>query len=142
MEIIIWGGTLWSHCTNDILLNLPIYNESLQPITKQEYNQQFINHLQHLQQTIQEAKQNKKKLIVCTHYAPSFECMDDKWKTSPRNCLYATNLHSLLNDPTVCIWISGHTHVNMNRKIGETICISNCDPSKSDYNPQFVIQCF
>lgn len=48
--------------------------------------------------------------VVVTHHLPSEACVSEKYKGSPINGGFASNLDSLINGDRVNLWIHGHTH--------------------------------
>ena len=61
-----------------------------------------------LKDFIKIANEKNKKVIVLTHYLPSINCINEKYKTSPRNEYYYTPCDDLFEN--VDYWIAGHTH--------------------------------
>jgi Icc-related predicted phosphoesterase len=58
-----------------------------------------------------------KKVVLITHYLPSYSAISEKYKESSYNSMFATDLEYLFESPLV-LWIAGHTHfkkhVNIN----------------------------
>ena len=59
-------------------------------------------------------KKKNKKLLVVTHYMPTYSIFDTikKFKKDKYISLYASNLDHFLNKDYVHTWISGHIHIN------------------------------
>lgn len=67
---------------------------------------------------------NARKWIVMSHHMPSFELIDEKYKTGMNtdlNYAFATNIH-VATDPRICAWVYGHTHTP--RQTGKFYCNS------------------
>lgn len=71
------------------------------------------------------ARHNPARTIVVTHHAPS------PWSNSPKNALdmlnaaFASDLNPLIKASGIPLWIHGHTHYNVDYKIGATRIYSN-----------------
>jgi predicted phosphodiesterase len=112
-KIIVYGCTLFSLAPLNLEIKLPIYSNS-KLLTVLEFNRLFLDNLIGVQQMIDE-KPNGYKLIVVTHYAPTFiKTINDKYMylENKRKHLYSTNLDHLLKREKVDIWIYGHTGHN------------------------------
>jgi hypothetical protein len=60
------------------------------------------------------------KCIIITHHAPSYKCIEEKFKHDKFNCCFASNLEYLFENPNLVGWIYGHLHNNYityNKKI-------------------------
>ena len=75
--------------------------------------------------TDQLAKCDRKRTIVVTHHAPSQRSEDPGYAGSPMSPAFASNLDSLIEGSGVPLWIHGHTHHNVDFKIGATRVLSN-----------------
>jgi predicted phosphodiesterase len=127
------GTTMWSridkykefaiHNTmNDYRL---IYNGHDAPIIPNDINKLYDKNLEWLTKSIAEHKD--KKIIIITHHMPSFNFIDDKYKRSPVNSAYASNLEQLVQDnDNIKYWIFGHTHSSVFAKINK--CEYICNP--------------
>ena len=71
------------------------------------------------------ARHDPARTIVVTHHAPS------PWSISPKNALdmlnaaFASDLNPLIKASRIPLWIHGHTHYNVDYKIGTTRIYSN-----------------
>lgn len=64
-------------------------------------------------------------VVVMTHHLPSMDLIDEKYKGYvDYNPFFASNCSDLLKDP-VKIWISGHTHTEYDKRIGDVHCVCN-----------------
>lgn len=78
--------------------------------------------------------------IVITHHLPSFQLCDARFKGSLEDGLFASNYDHLLTEPLAPKWwIHGHTHIPIDRQLGDSRII--CNPAgypgelKPMYNP-------
>ena len=62
-----------------------------------------------------------KSYVVMTHHLPSFRGIDPQYKGDPMNFGYASELDDfILQNQHITHWVHGHTHYNVDYKIGET----------------------
>lgn len=67
-----------------------------------------------------------KSYVVMTHHLPSFLGIDPQFKGDPMNYGYASDLDDfIIQNPHISHWIHGHTHYNVDYKIGETRILGN-----------------
>lgn len=71
------------------------------------------------------------KTVVITHHLPSEKSVDKKFKGSPLNYSFVSNLDYLIEKYQPVYWVHGHTHTDCSYFIGETKVI--CNP-KGYYN--------
>jgi len=94
--------------------------------------------------TDQLAKCDRKRTIVVTHHAPSQRSEDPGYAGSPMSPAFASNLDSLIEGSCVPFWIHGHTHHNVDYKLGATHVLSNQRgyPNQTcrGFDPVFVIR--
>lgn len=104
------GTTLWSRIndfTNEIADTVCINN-----FNAQKYNKLHIESRDFLVDTL---SNTEKELIIITHHLPSYDLIDDKYKspkTSHLNQWFATDLNTLFSSykDKIKAWIYGHTH--------------------------------
>jgi len=65
------------------------------------------------------------RTIVLTHHAPSLRCEPSFYEKSPLSGAFASNLDDLVANSRVPLWIHGHTHYNVDYRIGSTRVLSN-----------------
>jgi 3',5'-cyclic AMP phosphodiesterase CpdA len=83
------------------------------------------------------------EVIVATHHLPSYQLCDPRYGPDG-DSLFASNLDHILGaDWAPKYWLFGHTHIKIERKLGNTICISNPSgyPGEVDskYDPAFIL---
>jgi predicted phosphodiesterase len=62
------------------------------------------------------------KIVVVTHYLPSYSLISPRYSDSPLNCCFASECLDLLQ-PSVRAWIYGHTHTaSRHEKEGVVFC--------------------
>lgn len=66
-----------------------------------------------------------KDTVVVSHHLPSYECVADKYMLSPLNRFFVGECDDLIQSLKPKLWIHGHTHEVMDRKIADTRVICN-----------------
>ena len=65
------------------------------------------------------------KTVVCTHHLPSASSIAMRFRGSPLNPAFASNLDQLIIDVSPAVWIHGHTHSTCDYILGRTRVICN-----------------
>lgn len=63
--------------------------------------------------------------IVVTHHVPSFRMLHPKFQGSKANGAFTVELENYIAGSSIDYWIYGHSHTNIDAKIGNTQCLSN-----------------
>jgi predicted phosphodiesterase len=71
------------------------------------------------------AKHAPKRCIIVTHHAPSALSIPPFHAGSSLNAAFASDLEELVESSRVPLWIHGHTHYNVDYKIGATRVFTN-----------------
>ena len=71
------------------------------------------------------ARHDPARTVVVTHHAPSPQSEAPYHKTSPLTPAFASNLDALIHQSRVPLWIHGHTHFNVDYRIGSTRVLTN-----------------
>ncbi len=66
-----------------------------------------------------------KKRVVVTHHVPSFDLMAEEFKGSRINAAFTSDLNHFIEAHPIDFWIYGHSHRNIEAKIGGTQIVSN-----------------
>jgi predicted phosphohydrolase len=120
-DVLIYGSIFWSKCPSNNVLPRELYVKDKDwgtiAISKEIFNKMHQDSINDLQRVIDIAKGNGKKLVVVTHYAPTFEgVISPKYATNGRkdlkNYMYCSDNDALLKDPTNLVWVYGHTGHN------------------------------
>jgi Icc-related predicted phosphoesterase len=140
-NIRLYGCTLWSHIpeTNRVK-SLPIKTIDGRLVGPSWLNYRYFEDVYGIETEILRSENDKKRLIIVTHYAPTFlNTLDPKHFSHPKRFYYANNLDRLLYKDQVYIWIFGHTHINCDyRTLGYTRVVSNQYAGKG-YNKEKVL---
>ena len=73
--------------------------------------------------------------VVVTHHAPHPRSIAERFKASPVNGAFVSDLTSLLeNGPT--LWVHGHTHDSFDYRVGRTRVVCNPKGYETE-NPRF-----
>lgn len=71
------------------------------------------------------AKGDPARTVVVTHHAPSQRSEASYHADSPLKAAFSSNLDSLIEQSRVPLWIHGHTHYNVDYRIGSTRVLTN-----------------
>jgi hypothetical protein len=66
-----------------------------------------------------------KKIILLTHYMPSFQLVVEKYRSDPLTCCFASDLDDLIKKP-IRFWLCGHSHSSFSKVINDVTCALNC----------------
>lgn len=106
-DICIIGCTLWSKSQLKIPNFIKIFG-----INNKIYNDMFENNLSYINKMIKICKYKNLKLIVITHYCPTYQVLPEKKKRNKYVSFYTSNLDNLLDKSKIHTWICGHIHSN------------------------------
>jgi len=65
------------------------------------------------------------RTIVVTHHSPSFQSESPQYVNGPLAPAFSSDLDSLIEASGIPLWIHGHTHYNVDYRIGKTRVLSN-----------------
>ncbi len=162
-KTVILGATLWSNISsyastqindfNKILVfpkatkyikhkeMLGLTNRNINiNLTKEIYYEYHKRDVAYLTEQIEFFKKQNKEIIILTHHAPSL-IMNGKYSGNKIESAFATDL-TYLFEPPVIAWISGHVHANVDTKINNIRCVSNCMGYKGEdagYNENTIV---
>lgn len=132
--IILFGTVLWSYLPdNDMYKQVRIYSGK-KYVTGKEWNTMHLKCLNNLIQIIKLAEEKDMKLIVISHYAPSFKNTIPPEFETKNNSLYATNLDYLLKSDKINVWYYGHTGHNCQYQTDGNTCLYGNQHYEPDYN--------
>lgn len=82
--------------------------------------------------------------IVITHMLPSYQCVSKRWVDNDCNGFFVNDITDLIIERKPALFCFGHTHDNIDVKIGDTrlVCSPRGYPERQDhqFNPHFVIE--
>lgn len=107
-DICIAGCTLWSEPKIPIPRRLVRIHE----ITTHIYRNIYENNLAYIEETIKYCQSEEYKLIMVTHYAPTYKVLKGTRKKEKIHSMYASNLDHLLRKENMSVWVCGHIHKN------------------------------
>ena len=127
-DIIV--STLWAHIslreayyTEQVISDFRRvrYNDEL--LTFADFNREHERCLNFIEQALQAS--STKHRIVVTHHVPSFKMQCPKFADSLANGAFTVELEDFIQNSPIDYWIFGHSHYNVDAKIGNTYCLSN-----------------
>jgi len=87
---------------------------------------------------------DRARTVVVTHHAPSAHSEAPFHAGSPLNPAFASDLDSLIEQSGVPLWIHGHTHYNVDYRVGSTRVLSNQrgypEELCAGFNPSLVVE--
>lgn len=92
-------------------------------LSSQRFNEEYCRCQSFIEKGVADSK--AKSIIVVTHHVPSFSLMAEEFKNSSINGAFAVELGNYISDSRINYWIYGHSHRNIDKRIGNTLCISN-----------------
>ena len=124
-------STLWSMISPvnawDIQRNISDFSSirfKEKKFTASEFNQFHQSCISFLQKSITENAGSKN--IVVTHHVPTLYHYPDKYRNSPINEAFVTELYDEIADSRAAYWIYGHHHTNtIAFTIGNTVMLTN-----------------
>ena len=63
--------------------------------------------------------------VVITHHLPLYQCIEEKYKKSPINGAFASNLSDVILGNKPSLWMHGHTHSPVDFDFGSTRVVCN-----------------
>lgn len=107
-DICIIGTTLWSKP----FVNIPKFIVRIEGITDRLYKNYHYKDLNYIKDMISYCEERKLKLVVVSHYCPTYSVIKNYKKNDKYISLYASNLDYLLDKNKIHTWICGHIHNN------------------------------
>ena len=92
-------------------------------LTFADFNSEHRRCLDFIKSAVSKSKAVHK--IVVTHHVPSFRMLCPKFKDSRANGAFTVELEDYFRSSGIDYWIYGHSHYNVDVRIGNTLCISN-----------------
>lgn len=128
IDIIL--STLWSR----IALEEAYYTEHLisdfrrilykgELMTFADFNAEHDRCLSFIKNAVAQSKASNK--IVVTHHVPSFRMLHPRFQGSKANGAFTVELENYITTSGIDYWIYGHSHTNIDARIGNTQCLSN-----------------
>ena len=89
-------------------------------------------------------KHDPSRTVVVTHHGPSPRSIPAHHASSPLNPAFVSKLDALVETSDVPLWVHGHTHHNVDYKIGSTRVLSNQrgypDERVDEFEPGLVVE--
>lgn len=91
--------------------------------TPLDFNREHEKCLDFLKHSIAESHARHK--VVVTHHVPTRFCVDPFYSESPLESAFTVDLTNFIIESDIDYWIYGHSHTNIQAKIGSTRIVSN-----------------
>lgn len=92
-------------------------------LTFAEFNKECERCVEFIQNAVIASRAKHK--IVMTHHVPSFRMQHPKFANSKANGAFTVELEGYIQSCDIEYWIYGHSHYNVDMKIGNTQCVTN-----------------
>ncbi|MFC6439759.1 metallophosphoesterase [Bowmanella sp. JS7-9] len=132
--ITFWGTVLWSH------LNTQRQTEAVDRLLRQNLKrvadfrhikvwspkmmqQHYYQALDYLTRFLHQPTTGR--IVVISHFLPSYRCIDTAFAASPLNPYFASPLDKLIEQTQPALWLHGHTHSSVRLSIGQTRIMAN-----------------
>jgi len=92
-------------------------------LTADNFNSEHERCKAFIEKSVAESKAAKK--IVVTHHVPSFQLSSPDFAGSTINGAFTVELGDYIASSGIDYWIYGHSHRNIDKMIGQTMCLSN-----------------
>ena len=83
----------------------------------------------YLKSMIERFQAEGKKIVVVSHFLPSYQCVNAKWKRNAPddhlNRYFSANCDDLLDMDDISLWVFGHTHDKFDGVVGKTRAVCN-----------------
>jgi predicted phosphohydrolase len=140
-DVCITGCTLWSKP----MVNIPKFIVRIYGMNTEIYEKKFSNDVNYINKMIEYCDKNKLKLVVATHYCPTYEVINEDKMKDRFVSLYVSNLDHLLTKEKIHTWICGHIHSNFDivSKNGTRIVGNQLGKPRdkiTDYSKELVLQ--
>jgi predicted phosphodiesterase len=135
-DVTFIGATLWSDLKNeDPVLMLTVRNHindfrvirnGDRTFTPQDAVKRHHKEVKFLNKMVE--KHREKKIVIITHFMPSFELVHPKWHTPGTallNHYFAANCDDLVEKSEAAAWIFGHTHDRRDMDVRGVRCVCN-----------------
>lgn len=129
-DIDIIVSTLWGHIplqeayfTESVISDFHRIQYGGETLTFAEFNKECEKCVDFIRNAV--AASTAKHKIVMTHHVPSFKMQHPKFANSKANGAFTVELAEYIQDSDIEYWIYGHSHYNIDVKIGNTWCVTN-----------------
>lgn len=92
-------------------------------INSERFNEEHEKCRTLIEQSVADSK--AKHIIVATHHAPSCELISPDFRGSSINGAFTAKMGHFIAYSHIDYWIYGHSHRNIDKMIGNTMCVSN-----------------
>jgi Icc-related predicted phosphoesterase len=62
---------------------------------------------------------------VVTHHLPTYRSVAPRFKSSPLNAFFVSDLEELIEERRPRLWMHGHTHTSVDQRVGSTRFLCN-----------------
>ena len=107
-NVCIVGCTLWSEAK----VRIPRFILRIKDLSATKYASKHNADLEYIKKMMDYCNKNNLKLLVVSHYCPTYNVISNKRARDKYISLYATDLDKYLSNEFVHTWVCGHIHEN------------------------------
>lgn len=149
-DIDLITSTLWGHIdTKDAFVTERGVNDfhhiklNGERLNYERFNEEHERCKNFIEKSVAESK--AAHIIVATHHVPSNQLVSPRFLGSPINGAFTAEMGNFIAYSNIDYWIYGHSHVNIDKVIGNTRCVSNqlgyvSYSENKDFNPSKYIE--
>lgn len=134
------GCTLWSVADRTLTSTMNDYR-SIRDFTADRCTTLNRQDAAWLQEQLSSISTDYDYTVVMTHHLPSYKLLHPDYDGDPTNVFYASHCDHLIDQAD--IWICGHSHIPMRRKLGRCWCYRNpvgYQIETTGYDPNLIVQ--
>lgn len=123
-------STLWAHIedkdahyTEQCITDFRRIMHGDKMLTCFDFNMEHDRCFQFIKKAVE--KSTAKHKVVITHHVPSFQLCAPEFEGSALNGAFTVEHENFIKDSGIDYWIYGHSHRNIDKVIGSTLCVCN-----------------
>lgn len=124
---LIVANTLWSHIPDQFVRAVKDTwdFQQMRGLTPSMWNYWHNSCLTSMKKIMNSHEGEYDKLVIITHYAPSFKSVLPEYVGASNNCIFANNLDDMIEEYSPDLWIHGHMHSFLDYTLHKTRVICN-----------------
>jgi predicted phosphodiesterase len=137
-DVMFLGATLWTdfknqdwhvmHSANDGINDFHLIRQGDRKFKAHDAYELHLKDRGYLETVISNSIDRESKLVVVTHFMPSYALVHEKWRglgTDMLNYYFSANCDDLIEKSEAAAWIFGHTHDRRDMMLGDVRCVCN-----------------
>ena len=127
-DLDLFAGTMWTDLSNPVYAyNAERGLNDYRAITAGDRKLRATDTTAEFHRFVESVKSLGRPTLVATHHSPSLMSIPDRFRGSPLNPGFCSDLSgTILDNPNIIGWFHGHTHDKFDYEIGQ--CVVGCNP--------------